>query len=81
MTNNIIDCKTAAGLLCMAPATLRKNYVPRMAEGVHYFRPNKVAIRFYREPLLNWYENQGDPLAHAEWLKSRAQKNWEEASA
>jgi hypothetical protein len=71
MANNIIDCKTAAGLLCMASATLRRNYVPRMTEGVHYFRPNKVAIRFYREPLLNWYENQGNPLAHAEWLQNR----------
>jgi hypothetical protein len=72
MTNTIIDCKTAAALLCMAPGTLRRNYVPRMAEGVHYFRPNKVTVRFYREPLLNWYENQGDPMAHAQWLQQRA---------
>jgi hypothetical protein len=71
MINNIIDCKTAAELLCMAPATLRRNYVPRMAEGVHYFRPNKVTVRFYREELLNWYEHQGDPLAHAQWLQDR----------
>ncbi len=60
--------KEAAALLRVSKGTLGR-YRRSLIEGKHYFKPSPTDIRWYIEPLDNWYRG-GKVMssAHLDWL-------------
>lgn len=72
MAKILLTTREAAESIGVKAATLRQNYLPKMIEGIHYFRPNSRSLRFNKEAVQHGYLNGFESEAHLIWLAKQA---------